>query len=205
MIAISIEATGKDPRKSSLISIGAADTEDWSKCTFHEVCKPRPRSSIDPDFLDFYGYSEKEIRKRSRQKEKDLVEHFLNWIKSMAELPTVDNINLISYTLHDILFLEQIAKRYNLFNLLPPYWWRVGIDLHSILLFYSLAHGMNVQTGDQFFGDTSVERKTMFLNFKPGLERAGVFIEPYDQKSLKRAQGMARAYNFLERKLLPRR
>jgi len=80
MLVIDIEATGLDPQKNSLLSIGAVDFDN-PKRTFYGECRAFDGAEFDPEGLAVCGFSEKDCKDPNKQSQTELMSAFLKWIK----------------------------------------------------------------------------------------------------------------------------
>jgi DNA polymerase-3 subunit epsilon len=80
MLVIDIEATGLDPQKNSLLSIGAVDFDN-PKRTFYGECRAFDGAEFDPEGLAVCGFSEQDCKDPNKQSQTELMTTFKKWIK----------------------------------------------------------------------------------------------------------------------------
>ena len=84
MIVADIEASGLDPHKHSLLSIGAVELERPDR-QFYGECRMWDGASIMPDALEVNGFTEEECRDVRKQSLADLMNNFYHWIEQCDE------------------------------------------------------------------------------------------------------------------------
>ncbi len=139
MIIVDVETTGVDPKKHSLISIGAVDFDN-PKNRFYTECKIFADAHIDPKALEINGMSEKEISDPTKITDKEAVEAFLAWTETTPE-DTIAGQN----PSFDRDFLMATANRY---HLNWPLAFRT-IDLHSVTYVHLIQHGKTPPTENE--------------------------------------------------------
>jgi len=80
MLVIDIEATGLDPKKNSLLSIGAVDFDN-PKRTFYGECRAFEGAEFDPEGLAVCGFSEEDCKDPNKQSQAELMADFKKWIE----------------------------------------------------------------------------------------------------------------------------
>lgn len=84
MIVADIEASGLDPRKHSLLSIGAIELEHPDR-QFYGECRMWEGASIMPDALAVNGFTEAACRDPQKQSLEELVQNFTRWIEQCED------------------------------------------------------------------------------------------------------------------------
>lgn len=84
MIIADIEASGLDPKKHSILSIGAVEFEHPER-QFYGECKMWEGSTIMPDALEVNGFTEDECRDPNKHSLEELMNNFLHWIEQCDE------------------------------------------------------------------------------------------------------------------------
>lgn len=78
MIALDIEATGIDPSKSSILSLGAIDFDEPTE-QFYDECRAWDGAHINDEALEVNGFSREEATDQKKKSEAELVKSFLAW------------------------------------------------------------------------------------------------------------------------------
>lgn len=84
MIIVDIEASGLDPKKHSILSIGAVEFEHPER-QFYGECQIWEGSTIMPDALEVNGFTEDECRDPNKHSLEELMNNFLHWIEQCDE------------------------------------------------------------------------------------------------------------------------
>lgn len=185
MIVLDIEASGTNPWKHSVLSVGAIDFLNPKK-TFYEECKIWPEAHVDDEALAINGFFLDEIKDESKQTEGKLVGNFLSWVEKS------DNHTIAGHNpFFDLFFIQAAAERNHL-NF--PLAHRV-IDLHSICYFHMLRRGI----------EPPVKNKRTDLNSDVVMEYVGISAEPKPHNALNGAKWEAEAFSrlFYEKPLFP--
>ncbi len=134
MIIVDVEASGVDPVKCSLVSVGAVDFDNPEN-RFYEECRIWDGAHVEDEALAVTGMTRTQITDPKKQTDREVTEKFLGWIKTCKE-----------YTLagqnpsFDRDFLQQTAYRYHI-N------WPLAhrtVDLHSIAYFHLIKQGLPI-------------------------------------------------------------
>jgi len=134
MIIVDMEASGVDPHKHSLVSVGALDFDNPEN-QFYEECHVWEGAHIDDEALKVNGFSKKEITDKNKESDKDLAVHFLEWAKSCVE-HTIAGQNPSA----DRDFLRITAERY---HINWPLAYRT-VDLHSVCFSHMIKRGLAI-------------------------------------------------------------
>ncbi len=84
MIVADIEASGLDPRKHSLLSIGAIELEHPER-QFYGECHVWDGAGIMPDALEVNGFSEAECHDTKKHSLVDLMNDFYHWVEQCGD------------------------------------------------------------------------------------------------------------------------
>lgn len=128
MIVVDIETSGVDPRKHSILSIGAIDFKQPEN-QFYEECYIFEGAEISPEALAINGFTENEIKDPKKKSLEEIIKLFIEWIT-----PIENKILAGHNTFFDLEFLRHSFLRYNID-------WKLGhriIDLHSICFAHCL-------------------------------------------------------------------
>jgi len=136
MIVVDMEATGTEPHKHSLLSIGAIDFSN-PKNQFYEECRMWEGAHVMDEALKVSGFDAVSIKDPKKQTEKELVTHFLAWAATCQE-QTIAGQNPSS----DRDFIKYGCERA---HINWPLAYRV-IDLHSICYFHHIQKGVTPPT-----------------------------------------------------------
>ncbi|MEX0930470.1 MAG: exonuclease domain-containing protein [Candidatus Paceibacterota bacterium] len=105
MIVLDVETTGLDPRRASIVSIGAVCLSEPDR-QFYGECRVFDGAEVDPAALGINGFSEEEVRDESKPSDGELAVQFKEWLdESGSYLFGGLNHHL------DLLFLMESAKR----------------------------------------------------------------------------------------------
>ena len=78
MIVVDVETTGIDPKKHSIVSIGAVSFYN-SRNQFYQECKIWDGSEVTEEALKINGFSEEDIKNPNKKTLKEVIKNFLNW------------------------------------------------------------------------------------------------------------------------------
>lgn len=177
MIVLDIEATGTNPEKHSILSIGAVDFEHPEQI-FHEQCRMWDGAHVDPDGLKINGFSEEEIRDPKKQSEEQIVKKFFAWLEDKEER-TIMGL----HPSFDTGFLQAAASRYNLNFPIA----KRTIDMHSIVYAHMIGRGLK----------TPVEHHHSAIHSDFIMEYVGIPTEPKPHVALNGAIWEAEALQRL--------
>jgi len=121
MIVVDIETSGLYPEKNGVWQIGALDFSNPEN-TFLEESRIDDEDEIAPEALKIIGKTEAELRDKNKQSQKEMIEKFFEWTKS------VKIKNLMCHTFLDHNFLSIKARKY---YIKIPFAFR-AFDLHSM-------------------------------------------------------------------------
>lgn len=105
MIVLDIETTGLDPRRHSIIEVGAIEFNNPANY-FNEKCQIWPGAEIDLSALEINGFTLKEIKDQKISTQEELLSNFKNWTDSIED-KTIAGHNVD----FDINFLIESYKR----------------------------------------------------------------------------------------------
>lgn len=176
MIIVDVECTGLDPQIHSLVSIGALDFLNPTN-QFYQECKPFPNAVINPQAIEYAGFSQESLNSPDKQSLNDLMKNFMEWTKS-CEFKTFGGQN----PSFDVSFLKISVKRCNLDW---PLHYR-GVDLSSICY----CHYLNRH-------QIPPVEKFKMLSLDQVLEYVGIGPEPKPHHALNGAQLSAEAFSRL--------
>ena len=184
MIVVDMEASGLDPNKHSLLSIGAVEFEKPEN-QFYGECRLFEGAQVDPDALGINGFTEKQIVDQSRQKDEELVKAFIDW-SNLCEEQTLAGQNVST----DRDFIRAAAARYHM-NWTFAY--RV-LDLHSVAYFHHIKMGVKIP----------IKNKHSALNLDGISRYCGMSDEPMPHNGLTGAKLEAECFSrlFFDKELL---
>jgi len=84
MIILDIEASGVDPAKNSMVSLGAIDFDNPNN-QFYDECRVWDGAHIDPEALEVCGFSEEEVTDPQKKTEAEVVKAFLSWAQDKRD------------------------------------------------------------------------------------------------------------------------
>jgi DNA polymerase III epsilon subunit-like protein len=132
MIVVDVEASGVDPHKSSLLSVGAVDFKNPEN-RFYEECRIFDGAHIEDEALAVSGFTREQINDPNKKTDREVVLDFLAWLSKCPEW-TLAGQN----TSFDRDFLMYTAHRYHI-N------WPLAhrtLDIHSIAYFHMVRRGV---------------------------------------------------------------
>jgi len=156
MIVIDVETSGVDPHKNSLLSIGAVDLGDPTR-QFYGECRVWEGAHVDQEALLVNGFSEDDARDGRKQRDRELLEAFLEWSSGCKE-KTLAGHN----TSFDRDFMEVTAARYHID-------WRFAhrtLDLHSIAYFHASRRGIPIPLKHEH-SDLSLDKILQYAGLPP--------------------------------------
>jgi DNA polymerase III epsilon subunit-like protein len=122
MIVVDVETTGLNPRKNSIVSIGAVNFEN-PKEQFYGECRPWIGAALNDQALSINGFS-KEYLKNNKKSHNKLILEFAEWMDGQVENQIIGGHN----PFFDTGFL---TYSYNKCKIKPTFGHRI-VDLHSI-------------------------------------------------------------------------
>jgi DNA polymerase III epsilon subunit-like protein len=140
MIVLDIETTGLDPRRHSIIEVGAIDFESPGNY-FNERCSIWEGAEIDLKALEINGLTLNEIQDQTVFTQKELIFRFMIWINQIDD-KTIAGQNVD----FDIDFINESSKRCGLnLNL-----GKRKVDQHSIVYAHFLRRNIRTPLKDGF-------------------------------------------------------
>ena len=109
MIVLDIETTGLDYWKHGIVSIGALCFEN-PKQQFYEECRIDDEDEITKEALEINGFSEKEVKDKKKQSQKQLIERFYSWADKQPERILAGH----KVGFFDMNFLKAKAEKYGI-------------------------------------------------------------------------------------------
>ncbi len=122
MIVVDVETTGLNPRKNSIVSIGAVSFENPQE-QFYGDCRPWIGAAVNDQALSINGFS-KEYLKNNKKSHNKLILEFAEWMDRQIDNQIIGGHN----PFFDTGFL---TYSYNKCNIKPTFGHRI-VDLHSI-------------------------------------------------------------------------
>lgn len=84
MIVLDIEASGTDPHKNSILSIGALDFDNPDN-QFYDECRAWEGAHLNDEALAVNGFTRKEALDPTKKTEEDIVKAFIAWAKPLRD------------------------------------------------------------------------------------------------------------------------
>ena len=186
MLIVDVEASGTEPLKHSIVSVGALDLANPTN-RFYEECRVWDGAHIMDEALAVNGFSREEVTDPKKQSESDLIHAFLHWSDGLEER-TLAGQN-VSF---DRDFLKAAAERAGHTD------WQFAyrtIDTHTLCYMHMIEHGVQ----------PPVVRNRSALNLDAVLNYCGIPEEPAPHNALTGALSHAEVISRLlfGRKLLP--
>jgi DNA polymerase III epsilon subunit-like protein len=187
MLIIDIEASGTNPHKHSIVSIGAIDFSRPER-QFYAECQIWEGAHVMEDALVVNGFTEAEITDSTKMTEAELVTQFLEWTQEMSDRTlTGQNVSF------DRTMLQAAVERAgHMFDL--PY---RTLDTHTMCYMHMIKAGVTPPFDEQ-------HRRTA-LNLNAVLNYCGIPNEPDPHNALTGAKCHAEVASRLlfSKKLLP--
>jgi len=189
MIVIDIETTGLNPKKNSIISIGAVDFEN-SGNLFYQECQVSPGAEIDDGALEVNGFTREQLRDPSRPFLSKTLESFIDWTKECEER-TLAGHNLAVF---DVPFLKEAMRTYSIGK------WPFGnrsVDSHSLCYAHYISLGTKPPVAIDNEGN-SKHRSGITLDV--ALNYVGIPEEPKPHNALTGAKSAAEVIHRLTKR-----
>jgi DNA polymerase III epsilon subunit-like protein len=188
MLVLDVEASGTEPWKHSMVSLGALDLSN-PKNRFYGECRIWEGAHIMEGALAVNGFTREQITDSAKPSESDLVHEFLHWTEAVEER-TLAGQN-VSF---DRDFLKYAAERAGHTN------WTFShrtIDTHTLCYMHMVRRGLQPPT-DRIHHHSA-------LNLDAVLNYCGIPEEPHPHNALTGALSHAEVIARLlyGRKLLP--
>jgi DNA polymerase III epsilon subunit-like protein len=186
MLVVDVEASGVEPWKHSIVSVGALDLANPTN-RFYEECRVWDGAHIMDEAMAVNGFTKAQVTDPAKQSEGDLIHAFLHWSDGLEER-TLAGQN-VSF---DRDFLKHAAERAGHTDW--PFAFRT-IDTHTLAYMHMIEHGLQ----------PPVLNKRSALNLDAVLNYCGIPEEPRPHNALTGALSHAEVIARLlySRKLLP--
>jgi DNA polymerase III epsilon subunit-like protein len=186
MIVLDIEASGVNPEKHSIVSIGAIELKNPNN-QFYDECKVWDGAHIDPDALEVNGFTEEELLDPSKKTEAEITKAFIAWATAIEGDRTLAGQN-VSF---DRDFIKHAAGRAGLDY---PFAVRT-IDTHTLAYMHMVKAGIIPPYANH----------RSALNLDAVLNYCGIPDEPQPHNALTGAMSHAEVVSRLlyDKKLLP--
>lgn len=186
MIVLDVEATGVEPHKHSIVSVGALDFSNPSN-RFYMECRVWDGAHIMDEALAVNGFTKEQVTDPKKPSEADLTHEFLRWSESVEERTFVgQNVSF------DRDFLKEAAHRAGHTDW--PFAHRT-IDVHTLCYMHIIERGQQ----------PPVRHRRSALNLDAVLNYCGIPEEPSPHNALTGALCHAEVASRLlyGRKMLP--
>jgi len=186
MIVLDIEASGVNPEKHSIVSIGAIELKNPNN-QFYDECKVWDGAHIDPEALEVNGFTEEELLDPSKKTEAEITKAFIAWATAIEGDRTLAGQN-VSF---DRDFIKHAAGRAGLDY---PFAVRT-IDTHTLAYMHMVKAGIIPPYANH----------RSALNLDAVLNYCGIPDEPQPHNALTGAMSHAEVVSRLlyDKKLLP--
>ena len=188
MLVVDVEASGTEPHKHSIVSVGALDFANPSN-RFYEECRIWEGAHIMDEALAVCGFTREQIADPKKQSESDLIHTFLQWSQDLEERTlAAQNVSF------DRDFLKAAAERAG--HTEWPFSYRT-IDIHTLAYAHMIGRGLEPPTDPA--------KKHSALDLDATLNYCGIPMEPMPHNALTGALSHAEVISRLlyDRKLLP--
>ncbi|MBI2612723.1 3'-5' exonuclease [Candidatus Kaiserbacteria bacterium] len=133
MLVVDVEASGTEPQKYSIVSVGALDLSNPQK-RFYEECRVWDGAHIMDEALAVNGFTREQVTDAKKQSEADLVHAFLQFAEQVKERTlAAQNVSF------DRDFLKAAAERAGHTNWSFSY---RTIDIHSLAYMHMITRGL---------------------------------------------------------------
>ena len=179
MIVVDVEATGTDPWKHSILSIGAVEFEKPER-QFYEECRMFEGAHVMKEALEVNGFTQKEISDKNKKTDGEVVQAFLAWAFDAKDHTFAGHNPIFDFSI-----IRLTAERYHIdFSLAHR-----TIDTHSICFARMILNGAT----------PPAEKGRSALNLDTVLEYVGLPSEPKPHNGLRGAILEAEALSRLLR------
>lgn len=171
MIVVDVEASGIDPQKNSILSLGAVDFNDPTN-QFYEECRVWAGAEIDQAAIDYCGFTRTQASDPTKQSDGELLEKFFAWAKQCSEITIAGenvvwlDLAIISATAHRTGIDHQFAFKSQFSYQGPmPFGYRT-VDLHSLSYAHHLSRGIRprLQKG---LSKLSLDETLVYVGLEP--------------------------------------
>ncbi len=186
MLVVDIEASGTEPQKHSIVSVGALDFKNPSN-RFYEECRVWDGAHIMDEALAVNGFTKEQITDPKKQSEAELTHAFLRWSEGVEEC-TLAGQN-VSF---DRDFLKAAAER--ALHTDWPFAFRT-IDVHTLAYMHMIGRGIQ----------PPILHRRSALDLDAAMKYVGIPEEPTPHNALTGALSHAEVISRIlyGRKLLP--
>ena len=133
MIVLDVEGTGLNPKRDSVVSIGALDIDNPTN-RFYGECRVWDGAHVHEEALAINGFTLEQVHDESKQTERELVQDFIVWAVRTVSDRTLAAQN-VSY---DFSFIESACDRAKLEF---PFAKRT-LDVHSLVWMHMVTQGL---------------------------------------------------------------
>ncbi len=185
MLVIDVEASGIDPGKYSIVSIGAVNFKFPDK-QFYGECRVWDGALVSEEALQVNGFSEEQVRDIKKQSLTELMKNFKRWIDESREVTLAgQNPSFDRNFLNDSFRRAGIDFKFAIRN----------IDLHSVAYYDHIKRGISIPHKNNH-SDLSLDKIAKYT---------GLIEEPKPHNALSGAKFEAEAFSRIiySKKLLP--
>ena len=193
VVIFDIETTGLDPRRNSIVSLGAVDP-DRPEDTFYEECRVFDGAEINPDALKVNGFNVEEVTDQRKQTPKELYLKFVKYVKD-HNAEALSGFNISRF---DLRFLANTAERYGLEWELPNVYFDLKNDFEDMVYNNPKFHDLKEQI-DRLFppkNGNSDPEKINYISLNRSLKYFGVDDEPRPHNALGGAKYATELYGL---------
>lgn len=185
MLVIDVETTGLDPKKYSIVSIGAVDFENPER-QFYGECKAWDGALVSEEALEVNGFTEEQVRDTAKKSLEEIMNEFKKWVDESG------NVTLAGQNpAFDRDFLNDSFHRANIdFKFAAR-----NVDLHSVAYYDHLKRGIAIPLKNRH-SDLSLDKIARY---------AGLTEEPRPHNALNGAKFEAESFSRIMygKQLLP--
>ncbi len=185
MIVVDGEMSGLNPKKNSLVSLGAVDFDNPDR-TFYEECRVWEGSEIDLEALAVNGFKEAEITNPDKQSLEKLAQKFYEWMQPIEDKTLcAQNVSMDRLFVNDALHRAEIDFQFG---------YRT-VDVHTTAYTDHMRRNIEIPQKNDHSG----------LNLDKNLNYVGIPEEPRPHNALTGAKSQAEVMSRIlhGKKLLP--
>ena len=177
MVVIDCEMTGLDPKKHSIVSVGAVDIENPERILYVE-CRAWQGAECDPEELGVNGFTKEQCFDENKKSLEDAMRKVHEWLQPIEDKTLAgQNVYLDMFFLNDSFTRAGIDFTFK---------YRI-LDIHTMAYVDHIKHNVTLPKKD---GQTA-------LSLSPILRYVGIPVEPRPHNALTGAMVSAEAISRL--------
>jgi len=157
MIVVDVETTGLDPRRHSIVSIGAVEFENPGN-QFYKECRAWSGSEISDEAVKVNGFTREQVTDINKPSPGLTTCEFLDWSKTCKEITLAGHNIRFDYS-----FLKESFEKYSKDSW--PFGYRT-VDVHSICYAHYIANGITIPVKDKK-SNISLDAALVYVGMPP--------------------------------------